>query len=105
MSYADVRHWYEDPDDPDMPCGRCYGTERHGCGRFVTAGAFHCQRCLDEFEAQAQHELDEDRRIDECLAAEAAYWTAYWQSPEGMAEQERERRQAAEYAVADDLPY
>lgn len=98
MSYADVRHWYEDPDDPDLPNGHCYGTESRKCGRFVKAGAYHCQRCLEEIEDHARWLADEERRIDEAMAAEAAYWDAYWKSPEGLAERAEQERQAREYA-------
>ena len=116
MTYADVRHWYEEPDDPDEPNGHCYGTDEHGCGRFVTAGAFHCARCLDEIAAHARWLADEDARIEKALADEHAYYD----SPEGraeLAEHDRYLRECSEtgasevdepieYAdAADDLPF
>lgn len=67
MTYADIRHWYEEPDDPDEPNGHCYGTNTRGCGRFVTAGAFHCARCLAEFEDECQQQIADEQRIAQAI--------------------------------------
>ena len=99
MSYADVRHWYEEPDEPDMPNGHCYGTNTRKCGRFVKPGEFHCARCLAEFEADARDEVWFEQQVKEAHAAEEAHWTAYWQSPEGQAERAAAEQQAREYAA------
>ncbi len=97
MTYADVRHWYEDPDDPDMPNGHCDGTDAHKCGRFVAAGAFHCARCLEEMEDAARWEAAEDARIAQAIADEQAHWEQYWASPAGQAERAEYERQAREW--------
>jgi hypothetical protein len=104
------------PVDPaaDSPPSRCEGpsyTGAHGCGRFLRAGAWMCDRCEDETRA---HWKDEDtrRREDDAQAAADlnAKWEAYWASAAGqaqLAEEAQARSETEPFAQDDDedLPF
>jgi len=90
-----------DPDD-DAPPARCEGPAypgAAGCGRFLSVGAWMCERCRAESSAYYR----EDRIAEAQQAADhEARWAAFWASPEGRAAIEAEQVRLAEL---EDLPF
>lgn len=72
-----------DPDD-DAPPSHCPGPSydgAHGCGRFLSVGAWMCDRCRAETSAYYQ---EETAVLAQIVVGAEARMDAYWISNEGQ---------------------